>query len=351
MGGANYLRTVKLGLKELECQGLVKLVGEFRHLSIVASTKLGGIIQKLISRLIDTVLCRAGLNFPWSASPFAPKVLRWIPDLQDVIHPEFFSDKQISERRKSVLKSLNRGHALYFSSHDAMNTFKTHYGSSDNIVGLIRFNAKLDSSILEEFSLEKNICSECDREGFIYLPNQWWKHKNHELALEAFQRYCENGGRRHLILTGPEHDDRHPEFRDELRIRISKIRGIHSLGLVSRSYQAWLYNQATFLLQPSLFEGWSTTIEEALFMGTPILASDLNVNLEQLDGCDDSVVFLRNSVDDLAKKMELTINRISDSQLQLRRIQRHDRFLADLLDVLVTANAFTGQKQTGRKAL
>ncbi|MGO7565077.1 glycosyltransferase, partial [Rhizobium johnstonii] len=35
------------------------------------------------------------------------------------------------------------------------------------------------------------------------------------------------------------------------------------------------------LLNPSLFEGWSTTVEEALSWGVPLILSDLEVNREQ----------------------------------------------------------------------
>ncbi len=41
---------------------------------------------------------------------------------------------------------------------------------------------------------------------------------------------------------------------------------------------------ATALVNPSLFEGWSTTVEEAKALGTPMLLSDLAVHREQAGG-------------------------------------------------------------------
>ena len=38
------------------------------------------------------------------------------------------------------------------------------------------------------------------------------------------------------------------------------------------------------LLNPSHFEGWSTTVEEARALGVPMLLSDLDVHLEQAQG-------------------------------------------------------------------
>ena len=41
------------------------------------------------------------------------------------------------------------------------------------------------------------------------------------------------------------------------------------------------------VIQPSLFEGWSTVIEDAVSLQVPVIASGLKVNKEQLgkDGC------------------------------------------------------------------
>jgi len=38
------------------------------------------------------------------------------------------------------------------------------------------------------------------------------------------------------------------------------------------------------VINPSLFEGWSTTVEEAKSMGVPMLLSDIGVHREQAEG-------------------------------------------------------------------
>lgn len=54
-------------------------------------------------------------------------------------------------------------------------------------------------------------------------------------------------------------------------------------------------------INPSFFEGWSTTVEEAKYRGKPILLSDLKVHREQAPA--KSVFFDPNDPEDLAKKM------------------------------------------------
>ena len=54
-------------------------------------------------------------------------------------------------------------------------------------------------------------------------------------------------------------------------------------------------------INPSFFEGWSTTVEEAKYRGKPILLSDLKVHREQAPS--KGVFFDPNNPEDLAKKM------------------------------------------------
>ncbi len=54
------------------------------------------------------------------------------------------------------------------------------------------------------------------------------------------------------------------------------------LGVISRSDQLQLMKYSQAVLQPSLFEGWSTVIEDAKSLQVPVVASNLEVNIEQL---------------------------------------------------------------------
>ena len=56
------------------------------------------------------------------------------------------------------------------------------------------------------------------------------------------------------------------------------------------------------MLQPSLFEGWSTTVEEAKSVGKPILLSCLPVHYEQ--NPPRGVFFDPMNADDLAEAMQ-----------------------------------------------
>ena len=55
------------------------------------------------------------------------------------------------------------------------------------------------------------------------------------------------------------------------------------------------------VIQPSLFEGWSTIVEECRSIGKKIILSDLNVHKEQ--NFSESIFFKRNSYEDLSSKI------------------------------------------------
>ena len=50
----------------------------------------------------------------------------------------------------------------------------------------------------------------------------------------------------------------------------------------ARAEQLLLMKYAQAVIQPSLFEGWSTVIEDAISLQVPVIASNLPVNIEQL---------------------------------------------------------------------
>ncbi|MEM1401457.1 MAG: hypothetical protein AAGF58_16330, partial [Pseudomonadota bacterium] len=58
---------------------------------------------------------------------------------------------------------------------------------------------------------------------------------------------------------------------------------VRSLGLVERSDVLALLQSTIALLNPSLFEGRSSIVEEAIAFGVPMLLSNLAVHREQAD--------------------------------------------------------------------
>jgi glycosyltransferase involved in cell wall biosynthesis len=124
-------------------------------------------------------------------------------------------------------------------------------------------------------------------EQFFYLPNQFWKHKNHRVVIEALHLLKQQGQEIVVAATGKQDDYRHRDHYEMLRSLVESY-GLQDnfrlLGMVPRQHVFALMRTCAALVNPSLFEGWSSTVEEAKSLGVPMLLSNLGVHLEQAEG-------------------------------------------------------------------
>lgn len=121
-------------------------------------------------------------------------------------------------------------------------------------------------------------------EKFFYLPNQFWKHKNHIIVFEALRILQKQGIKPFVVFTGNPVDTRNPMHFAFLMEKISEwnLRDqVAFLGLVPHENVYHLLRQSICVLNPSLFEGWSTTVEESKSVGKRMIISNLPVHLEQ----------------------------------------------------------------------
>ena len=71
-------------------------------------------------------------------------------------------------------------------------------------------------------------------------------------------------------------------------MRQVRVRGLENnfryLGMIPLPHVYALLRTATALINPSRFEGWSTTVEEGKSFGVPMFLSDIAVHREQTAG-------------------------------------------------------------------
>lgn len=288
----------------------------------------------MLTRLIDFFRSLWFVSFPQPLSRFAKKSLLWVPDFQDLEMPDFFPVTELEKRRKAVLTAIDKDYIFYFSSFYALKQFEHHYGQSAKVAGVVRFTRPPNTGgDLSELELPFS-CTQCISEGFIYLPNQWWKHKNHLFFLEAYKEYLKKGGSLHLVLTGSSSDWRNPLYKKFLEELIISNLSVHNLGMIPIRKQEILFDRARCLVQPSLYEGWSTTLEEAISSGLGIIASSIPVHHEQLDGIENVKFFDVSSKEDLVEALMTPPARTSISNALLLHEKRWQRFKNELLDVI-----------------
>ena len=341
VGGVRYLSTIRAGIDQLEAEGFIEVL-RWPKVSFdndKSRYKFG--LRNAVTFSFDAIRSIRGINLPRPMSPFSRKSLAWIPDLQDVERPEFFSNSELIRREKLRKRYLEKRYAFIFSSRNALDVFNSIGYTEPLIAGILRFATNF--SIENENAASNLKCEGCREEGFFYLPNQWWVHKNHELALKSFLEYQLSGGKKHLVLTGSEFDSRWRGYSADYLFSKINLRNVHRMGLVDRTLQRELYFGSKAVLQPSRYEGWSTTIEEALSCGTPIIASNIPTNIEQLIDCPDSIVLRANTVNDFVEALHSPPKRLNRSEISFRNAERWQRFIQDLKTVVSVGEYLTGE--------
>src|SRR5205814_986321 len=105
---------------------------------------------------------------------------------------------------------------------------------------------------------------------------------------------------------------------------------IQFLGFIQREEQLCLMQNSLAIIQPSFFESWNTTVEDAKALNQFIILSDLTIHREQMN--DNCAFFDPKSAADLAEKMENTI--INPPQIIKRDYKKNiEQFGLDILDV------------------
>ena len=142
--------------------------------------------------------------------------------------------------------------------------------------------------------------------NYIYVPNQFWIHKNQEVILKALE-YIKSKNLKiynkipQIIFSGRAFDFRSRDHVQKIlkRINSSSISDkVKYLGVIPLDDVYKLNANCLCLINPSFFEGWSTTVEEAKSFGTPKILSNIPIHKEQSPK---SIFFNPDNYEDLAK--------------------------------------------------
>jgi glycosyltransferase involved in cell wall biosynthesis len=311
-GGFHYLKNLLTALSRSESQSAVKPVVlsgpnvpaemaavlgaihnvEFHTVSFLADRGRGGRLARALiygrdpglneqftKHRLDVVFEAADF-FGWRLSVPA---IAWMPDFQHRLLPEQFSRVAYWRRELGFRAQIAAGRIIMVSSRDSLNTCLRHYRVAPERLALVRFavmpdaapDAKAARAIADRYGLPKR---------FFYLPNQFWRHKNHLLVIDALGLLKQAGSPIVVAASGRPFDPRHPEHFAMLERRLVEkglTEHFRLLGMIPHDDLIALMCACDAVLNASLSEGWSTTVEEARALGVPLLLSDLDVHKEQ----------------------------------------------------------------------
>ncbi len=229
----------------------------------------------------------------------------WIPDFQHRMLPELFSPFARLKRELGFRAQIAGRRWVMLSSDDARHACEFFYPATRGRTETVNFAMLPTPPVELDRALQIAAETYGLREPFFFLPNQFWRHKNHGLVVDALALLRQRGLRLVIAASGQQADPRFPGHVHALRAHIDQL-GLENefrmLGLIPYDHINALLRACMAMINPSLFEGWSTTVEEARLLGTPMLLSDLDVHKEQMK--DQAFYFDRRSPAALAECLE-----------------------------------------------
>lgn len=214
---------------------------------------------------------------------FTIPAVAWISDLQHRHMRHLFDAKAYWKREIGFRAQILSGRAIMLSSEDARQDCERFYPSTRGRTHVVRFAVPPPHSV-DAVGARAVADSYGLPETFFFLPNQFWKHKNHECVIRALAILKARGREVVVAVSGKQADPRDPEHFPKLQqlIDSSGVGGnFRLLGLIPHAHIPALMRSCAALINPSTFEGWSTTVEEAKATGTPMILSSLRVHQEQ----------------------------------------------------------------------
>jgi glycosyltransferase involved in cell wall biosynthesis len=223
----------------------------------------------------------------------------WLWDFQHVHHPEFFERHEIADRERAMRRLAAEAPHLIVSSQHAKGIALERFPWLRDDITALRFPS-LPEDAWYTRSPEATLRRHGIEDRYFYFPSQLWVHKNHETAFRAWGKLGREAPM--LVCSGDTTDYRHPGLLEKLKAQLTRdgvADRVKILGRVPREEQMDLYRASLAVINPSLYEGWSTTVEEARTLGKTLILSDIELFKEQ--GPPGTSFFPARDVDALAE--------------------------------------------------
>lgn len=228
-----------------------------------------------------------------------PRIVSWFPDLQHRFYPGFFSTRQWWMREIRLRILLHNATRLVVSSEDVKGHFQRLYKIRPSVsFHVLHFASKVKLPDLEADSVRGRYGLPKE---YLIVSNQFHVHKNHPAVIKALAILRDRDCQPFVVFTGKVNNAGNEAYVREFNDLIDQhdLRNqVAILDVIPREDQLVLMHGAQAVIQPSLFEGWSTVVEDAISLGVPVLASSLPVNQEQLG--DKGIYFDPAKPDELA---------------------------------------------------
>lgn len=309
MGGVNYLKNLLYAIsmsKDRKIEPVLflgnkvdeKIVKEFEQLAEIQRHDLfdrGSLLWMKYTFLRDILRVNPDINYiikRYNIQAFShsyiygPDIqcvkINWIPDFQHLRLPHLYSRLHLFVRGYRLQALAKYSDAIILSSFDALNDLKKFapkYAHKARVIHFVSQTTAFIDNGIEYLKQKYGIGN-----SFFFLPNQFWIHKNHSVAFQAVKIVKKKLPDITLICSGHLDDNRDAKHITELRSFIKSNYlddNIKLLGLIPFDDVLLFMKHSIAVINPSYFEGWSSTVEESKSMKKSLILSDIPVHREQ----------------------------------------------------------------------
>ena len=250
----------------------------------------------LIKNKIDAIS-----HFEFTGRKSAIKSYTWFADFQEIHLPENFSFRGRILRALNLYLAYRNSTGLIISSKSVFKDLKKINEKYTQKAILLKHATNINKivsyskseKILKKYGIKKN---------FFYLPNHFWKHKNHLTVLKALKYLKKKNDKFIVVSSGNFNDHRDYNHRNFLKkyIKENSLEDVFQyIGIVPFDDLVALMLRSVAVINPSKSEGLSNTVEQAKALGKKVLLSNIPVHLEQKNS--NFYFFKSESHKDLAK--------------------------------------------------
>jgi len=168
---------------------------------------------------------------------------------------------------------------------------------------------KISARILKQYGLEKD--------NYIFAASRLVQHKGIHTLIAAYNRLGRTGKK--LVIAGAGANT--SEYVARVKELAQGNQNIIFTGQKSGADLEALFKNAYLFVQPSEAEGLSIALLEAMSYGVPVLVSNIEENLEPLNGL--GWEFKNKDINDLAKKLKFVLKHGDWIKAIAKKAKRH----------------------------
>jgi glycosyltransferase involved in cell wall biosynthesis len=194
-------------------------------------------------------------------------------DIQQHHFPEFFPPDVLAWRRRTYTEGITGAAFVVCGAWWTKRDIMRCYGVPASRVAVIPRSSTMARAEVGP-AREAELAAEAGLPGrFMLYPAMTFPHKNHLRLFEAMARLRDREGLElQLVCTGRAYAPFHPQLERAVE-RLGLQGQVRFLGVVSDELLAVCYRRARFIVFPSLLEGHSQSLLEALWHGRPVVGA------------------------------------------------------------------------------